>query len=360
MSRAAGSILRVTAAGERPVARQWVILHGIGSAGGRAIDSTRTAANGSFDLRYTRDADSTTQYFVSTVHHGIAYVSGILPPEATPDDATLTVFDTTSAPVSLAVRGRHILIFSPTDNPRRRVAEIYELSNDTTVTRVTREGGPPIWSAGVPAGAVEFASGPELMSNEALTMAEGRVRAYAPVAPGLKRIAFTYALPASAFPLSIPVEHRTDVFEVLIEDVEAEVEGPGLQESAPSNIEGRMFRRFVTQGIAPPAVVTVRVPAAPAAPRTTNTPLVIALAVVMIGALAVALRRARPRAVPGTLPVAAARESEADLLAREIAQLDAEFERNPSRNADEELRYRTRRDELKRQLAERLAAPRSR
>ena len=358
VSRASGVILRVTAQGERPLARQWVILHGIGSAGGRAIDSIRTVANGSFRLDYARDADSTTQYFVSTVYHGIAYVSGILPEDATPDQATLTVFDTTSTPIDLAVRGRHVLIFAPTDNPRRRVAEIYELSNDSTVTRIAREGGPPIWSAGVPTGAEEFASGPELLSNEALTLANGRVTALAPVAPGLKRIAYTYALPASAFPLSIPVEHATDVFEVLIEDREGEVIGPGLEETAPSNIEGRMFRRFVAQGMAPPSVVTVRVPAAPSPPPETNKPLVAVLGIVMIGALAIALRRARarPATIPGHVSVPTA--SETDALAREIAELDAEFERTGPGDAETQARYQAQRDQLKHRLAERLAAPR--
>ena len=348
----------MTADGERPVPRQWVILHGIGSAGGRAIDSARTVADGSFRLSYVRDADSTTQYFLSTVHHGIAYVSGILPPEATPEDASLTVFDTTSAPVTLAVRGRHILIFAPADTPRRRVAEIYEISNDSTVTRVTRDGGPPIWSAGIPGGAEEFSSGPELLSNEALKLAAGRVGAFAPVAPGLKRIAFTYALPASAFPLSIPIEHPTDVFAVLIEARLGEVAGPGLEETAPSSIEGRMFRRFVAQGVSPPSVVTVRVPAAPTPPARTNVPLVIALGVIMTGALAVALRRARTGRVTAPQTASARVESEADALAREIAELDADFERGGVHDAEEEARYHARRDQLKRRLAERLAAPR--
>src|SRR5687768_11805190 len=94
--RVAGQVLRVTTSGERPVPRQWVVLHGIGLAGGAAIDSTQTSASGEFRMRYTRGADSTMQYFVSTVHHGIAYVSGILPPDADTDAATLVVYDTTS------------------------------------------------------------------------------------------------------------------------------------------------------------------------------------------------------------------------------------------------------------------------
>jgi hypothetical protein len=355
-ARVAGRIFRVTAAGERPVPRQWVILHGIGSTGGRAIDSTRTVADGTFRLSYDRGTDSTAQYFVSTVHHGIAYVSGVLPPEATVDDATLTVFDTTSAPVRLAVRGRHILVFAPTDTPRRRVAEIYELSNDTTVTRVASSDGSPLWTAGVPAAAEEFSSGPEMLSNEAIRLDRGRVVAYAPVAPGLKRIAFTYALPAAAFPVSFPVDHPTEVFEILIEDREAEVTGPQIEETAPTNIEGHVFRRFQAQAMAAPAVVTVRVPAAAAAPMETNALLAAAVGIVMIGALVVALRRGRGHRPVAVLPPIPLAETETDALAREIAALDAAFESGADRDEHARARYQAERDRLKRRLAEQLAA----
>lgn len=350
-----GQVVRVTPQGDRPVARQWVIVHGIGEGGGRALDSVRTTANGSFRFAYPR-ADSTAQYFISTVHHGIAYVSGVLPPDAGVDEATLSVFDTTSAPVPLVVRGRHILLFAPDDNPRRRVAEIYDISNDSTVTRIARDGQPPIWSATVPARIEEFSSGPEVMSNESIRLEEGRVAAYAPVAPGLKRIAFTYALPPDAFPARFAIDHPTDVFEILVEDRDAVVAGPGLEETAPSNIEGRLFRRFQAQSIAPPSVVTVTVPRASAAPRGTNVALVVLVGAIAVGALAFALRRSRSRVVSSPAPVAQALESDTEALAREIAALDAAFERSPAPTASERATYERERERLKRQLADRLAA----
>ena len=352
----AGRVLRVTAEGERPVTRQWVVVHGIGASGGRAVDSTRTGSDGSFRLMYDR-GDSTAQYFLSTVHHGIAYVSGVLPANAGADEATLSVFDTTSRPVPLVVRGRHILLFAPADEPRRRVAEIYELSNDGTVTRIARDGQPPIWSAGLPAGVEEFSSGPEMMSNEAIRLEQGRVAAYAPVAPGVKRIAFTYALPPEAFPVRFPIDHPTDVFEILIEDREAEVTGPGLEESAPSNIEGRVFRRFQARSVAAPAVVMVTVPRAPAAPRGTNVALVTAVAGIAIGALVFALRRSRRRIVLAPVVPAVPADSEADALAREIAALDASFEQRGAPTGAERAAYELERQRLKHRLAERLAGP---
>lgn len=350
-----GQILRITADGERPVAQQWVIVHGIGGSGGRALDSVRTAADGSFRLTYPR-TDSTAQFFVSTVHHGIAYVSGVLPPDAGADEATISVFDTTSAPIPLVVRGRHVLVFAPADNPQRRVAEIYELSNDSTVTRVTRDGQAPIWSATVPDGLEEFSSGPELMSNESIRLEQGRVAAYAPVAPGLKRIAFTYALAPAAFPARFPIDHPTDVFEILIEDREAVVEGAGLEETAPANIEGRVFRRFQAQSVGPPTMVTVSVPRAPAAPRGTNFVLVVAVGVVAVAALAFALRRSRRRVIAVAAPIISPTESEIDALARRIASLDAAFESGAAPSDAERAEYERERARLKRQLADRLAA----
>ncbi len=353
VTRVDGRILRVTDAGERPVRGQWVILHGVGAGGGRAIDSVRTGDAGTFRIRYERSADSTTQYFVSTVHHGIAYVSGVLPPDASPDDATLTVFDTTSAPVRLTVRGRHILVFAPADGPRRRIAEIFDLSNDTSVTRVGTNEETPVWTGTIPTGFEEFSSGPELTSNESIRVVNGRVASFSPIAPGLKRLAFTYSLAPAAFPASFLIEAPTGLLEVLLEDPQAQVTGGGLAEVSPTAIEGRTFRRFQAQDVGAPSVVTVTVPALPRPRRTPTLALIVVVASVMVIALLVALRRsgrAPRRAVVAPLP----RESETDTLAREIAELDAAFDRGGASDA-ERIQYEQRRAILKRRLAERLA-----
>jgi hypothetical protein len=332
-----------------------VVLHGIGPGGGEALDSARTSGSGEYRIRYARSVDGTVQYFVSTVHHGIAYVSGAMPPAASPDDATLTVFDTTSAPVPLEARGRHIIVFARSEGPRHRVAEIYDLTNDTIVTRVVQPGGPPVWTAVLPAGAQDFSSGPEIGSNEVIRIVDGRVAAFAPVAPGLKRIAFTYALPPEAFPVSFPVEEPTEIVEVLVEDEGADVSGAGLAEVTPTNIEGRMFRRFQAQGVPALAVITVSVPFVPPPPGAATPVLVAVVAMVMIVALVVGLRRSRATAPAHASTSPVSPESEVDSLARRIAELDAAFELAPSHTADEQLRYRQQREVLKRQLSERLA-----
>ena len=351
--RVAGQVLRVSGPGDRPVPRQWVILHGIGASGGRAIDSARTSATGDFRIRYRRFADSTTQYFVSTVHHGIAYVSGVLPPDASADDATLTVYDTTSRPLPLMVRGRHLLVFAPSGGPSRRVAEIYDLSNDTTLTRVTSESGPPVWTGVVPAGLEDFSSGPKLTSNEAIRLVDGRVAAFAPVAPGLKRLAFTYSLPPKAFPASFLIEQPTQLLELLLEDQGGAIEGAGLTEMSPTAIEGRTFRRFQAQDVPAGAVVTVRVPAAPVARAARTAVPILAIAIVMAGALVLALRRRR--APPRVAVVAPRGDDRAEALARQIAELDTDFASRIDAGESERTAYAERRAALKRELAERLA-----
>jgi hypothetical protein len=352
-----GQVLRITAPAERPLPRQWVVLHAIGAGGGRAIDSARTSSTGEFRIRYARFADSTTQYFVSTVHHGIAYISGVLPPDASPEDATLSVFDTTSAPLRLTVRGRHILLFAPADGPRRRVAEIYDLSNDTTLTRITPEGGPPVWTGMMPTGFEEFSSGPEVSSTETIRLVDGRVAAFAPVAPGLKRLAFTYSLPPAAFPVSFVMDQPTQLLEVLLEDQQAELVGAGLVEGAPTAIEGRTFRRFQAQDVPALAVVTVRVPAPPVARTSPRTIIIVALGIVMSAALIVALRR-RSHPPVRAVHAPAAPEDPSEALARQIAELDAAFARRDSVGDPERAEYEQRRAFLKRELAERLAAHR--
>jgi hypothetical protein len=354
----AGQVLRVTADGERPVAQQWVVLHGIGAAGGRAIDSSQTASTGAFRMRYARGADSTMQFFVSTVHHGIAYVSGILPLVAKADDATLTVYDTTSAPLPLAVRGRHLLVFAPAGGPSRRVAEIYDLSNDTTLTRVTTDSGPPVWTGAIPAGFDEFSSGPEISSNEAIRVVDGRVAAFAPVAPGLKRLAFTYALPPKAFPAVFVIEQPTQLLEVLLEDQQGAIEGGGLTEVSPSTIEGRTFRRFQAQDVAAGSVVTVRVPAVPLGRDARTVVPIVIIAGVMVIALIFAMRRHKRRAAAAATPIPLPHEDPTEALARQIAELDADFARRADTGAEDRADYERRRSVLKRQLADRLAPDR--
>ena len=48
----------------------------------------------------------------------------------------ITVFDTTSGHVPITLQGHHVVVSAVDANARRTVVEVYELSNDSSVTRV--------------------------------------------------------------------------------------------------------------------------------------------------------------------------------------------------------------------------------
>jgi hypothetical protein len=144
--RVDGRVVRGTREGQQPVANQWVVLHRVGPDRAGPLDSTRTAANGRFSIRYRESGDTSALYFASTSYGGVAYfTSPLRAPVVRGDDATLTVFDTTSGPVAIKVGGRHVIVGAVQPNGRRPVGEVYDLENDSTVTLVARDSASPLW-----------------------------------------------------------------------------------------------------------------------------------------------------------------------------------------------------------------------
>ena len=356
--RVTGRVIRATVEGESPLAGQWVILHRISRDGtGRPIDSTRTTRAGDFALTYPRVGASEASFFVSTMHHGIANISEMLPEVADAEQATITVFDTTAAPIPLRTQGRHIIIFAPDARPGSRVVEIHTVSNDTVLTRVTTPNGPPVWSALLPDAAEAFANAPSSLTSETVTLANGRAAAFAPFSPGLRQFAFTYELPRRAFPVGIPISDSTPVVQILIEDTTGTVSGPRLRQLSPTTIERRTFRRFEAQDAPAGAVFTIDIDASPPAPRGTLVALAFVLGSIAAVALLVAVQRRRPAPGAGILvPVATVVDDETEQLARRIAAMDSEFAASPSPGDDARRRYETERELLKQRLAARLAA----
>jgi hypothetical protein len=109
--RVDGRIVRGTREGPLPIANQWVVLHRVGPDASGPLDSIRTEAAGRYHLRYRTSGDSTALYFVSTSYGGVAYfTSPLRGPAVNGDDATITVFDTTSGPVAVKLGGRHVIV----------------------------------------------------------------------------------------------------------------------------------------------------------------------------------------------------------------------------------------------------------
>lgn len=358
--RVEGHVMLGTRTGPKPVAGQWVVLHRVGHDRAGPLDSTRTAINGSYSIRYHTSGDSTALYFVSTTYGGVAYfTSPLRAPSVSGDEALMTVFDTTSASIPIQVAGRHLIIGAPQPNGRRPIGEVYDLQNDTTVTVVSRDSASPVWTAHIPTAAVAFqlnTSGD--LANGSLTRNGSTVGVLVPISPGIRQVAFTYELPSDAFPWSIPMERPTGVLEVLVQEPSARVQGAPFRETAAQAVEGRTFRRFLAQDLAASTVVRIDLPKVIGAQREK---VYIGVATVLLAAMAAALVLTARRAFSRTrmMPLKPRAELRSEALLRSIAALDAEFERAPADDAARAA-YESRRAELKAELMSTLAAERKR
>jgi len=362
-SRVDGQVVRGTRAGPVPVANQWVVLHRLVADRSRSgpIDSMRTDATGHYSFRYAGTSDSVTIYFATTSHGGIVYpTSPFRSARVSGDEALLTVFDTTSSKrVPIKLGGRHLIVGAPQANGTRPVAEVFDLENDSTVTVIARDSVTPIYAVHIPDKATNFrAGGGAEFAGGAVSRAGSTVGLFAPVSPGLRQFAFTYDLPGKAFPLIIPTETPTGVFEILVEDPKAEVRAPSLREVAPQSLEGRTFRRFLAQDLATKAEVRVNLPRIAIADRQ-RIYLVVGLTLLglMIVALLFAARRPRVARVAPAIP-AAVPEARSQTLARAIVELDDSFD-TVTTTEDARSEYESRRAALKAQLSDALAAERS-
>ncbi len=278
-----------------PIAAMWVTLHRVGSDAQGPIDSVRTDAKGRYSFHYHKTGSPDAIYFVSGIYRGIAYFT---PPLSKDDvtgiDAEVSVFDTTSRHVPISVRGHHIVISAVDANAMRNVVEVYDLANDSSVTKIPTgtDAGHSVWSAPLPPGATGASTREGDFPASAISFADGRVAVFAPFAPGLKQLAFTYSIPAKNFPLSIPVLDTTGVFELMVEEKSGTVTGARLKEVQPVTAESRSFRRFLGSDVPRSAVATIDLPPPP--PQTDPRYLValtFVLGAVMIGVLARALKR---------------------------------------------------------------------
>jgi len=280
-----------------PVPNVMVTLHRVGSDTAAPLDSMRADDKGHYRFNFTRSGDQRALYFVSALYGGVAYFT---PPLAhstvNGEEAEIAVFDTTSAPVPISSRGHHVVVSAVDANGMRSITEVYELANDSSVTRVVpTTGGGDVWSAVLPAKAGNFAVSQGDIPSQAVRFENGKARVFAPIAPGLKQLAFTYSIPASAFPLSIPIIRDTQIFEVLIEEQKGKVSGAKLVEKDPVVLERRSFRRFLADDVPANSVSVIDLPAA-AKNMEIDPRYMIALTVVFGSAMIFALVRALRRA----------------------------------------------------------------
>lgn len=295
--RVEGQVVRPGTREMLPVPNVWVTLHRVGSDRAAPLDSVRADGQGRYAFNYRRTGDESAIYFATTSYGGIAYFTRPLHHVLVKgEEAEIAVYDTTSARLPIGVRGRHIVVSAVDVNATRSVTEVYELANDTSVTKIPSSSdlSGAVWVAALPEGSSGFRVTQGDLPASGVAFANGRVAVFAPIAPGLAQLAFTYNLPASAFPLRIPIETPTQILEVLIEEEKGSVTGARLKEKDPVVLERRSFRRFLADDVPINAVSVIDLPPAP--PRGSVEPRYLVLLTVVIGgamilALARALRR---------------------------------------------------------------------
>lgn len=294
--RVAGQVVKPGTSSMLPVPNVWVTLHRVGSDRSAPLDSMRADSRGRYRFAFTRTGDRRAIYFVSASYGGVAYFT---PPLAhstvSGEEAEIAVFDTTSAMVPISVRGHHVIVSAVDANGQRNVTEVFELANDSSVTRVVSSGADgATWSAVLPSQASGFQVSQGDVPAAAVKFKGGRARVMAPIAPGLRQLAFSYSIPASAFPLRIPVTRETQIFEVLVEEEKGTVSGAKLRERAPVALEQRSFRRFLADDVPANSVSVIDLPAA-AQTTAIGPKYMIALTIIIVGAMTFALARALRR-----------------------------------------------------------------
>jgi hypothetical protein len=260
----------------------------------------------------------------------------------------------------MSVKGRHLIVSKADSADMRTIVEVFELSNDSLVTLVTAEqqNAPPTWSVAIPAAAIDVRANEGEISPDAFAAQNGRVNVFAPIAPGVKQVAFSYKLPSSSFPLRVRAERPVVVFEVLVEEAQGDVKGQGFAAVDPVTLERRNFRRFLAQDVKADADLVVEVPAGATSGRNLYIAgLLVAVGFLMMMSLARSMQRAaakRGRVEPTLRP----QEPDVplrDRLAQEIAALDAVYARQEAPSAAVTAAYEARRAELKAALTQALA-----
>lgn len=280
-----------------PVSGAWVVLHRVGPDRAGPIDSTQSDARGRYSFKYVRSGSEDAVYFVSASHDGIAYFTPPLTAaDVSGDDGEITVFDTTSGHVPVTLRGHHVVVSAADANAQRSIVEVYDLSNDSSVTRVAVGDDPKgaTWQTHISPGAANFKVDQGDISPAAVTYDKGVVSVFAPLAPGVKQLAFSYSLPAKTFPLKLPLEKETGVYEIMIEEKAGSVTGPHLKEVEAVNVGDRNFRRFLASDMPENSVAVIDLPPPPAM-HTIDSRYMVALTLLIGGSMVLALAQALRR-----------------------------------------------------------------
>jgi len=280
-----------------PVSGAEIVLHRVGPDSAGPIDSVLSDSRGRYSFKYVRSGSEDAVYFVSASHDGIAYFTAPLAEGIVKgNDGEIAVFDTTSGHVAMSLRGHHVVVSAADANARRSIVEVYDLSNDSTLTRVAKGETPAdaTWQVHVSPEISDFKVSQGDISAAAVSYANGTVSVFAPLAPGIKQLSFSYSLPANSFPLKLPLESETGIYEILVEEKTGSVTGPHIKEMDPVTVDERNFRRFLASDMPQNSVAIIDLPAPPPT-HSIDSRYLVALTLVLGGTMVLALAYAMRR-----------------------------------------------------------------
>ncbi len=296
-----GHVVRQEVRGPVPVGGIGVTLHRIGPNAAGAVDSLRTDRSGEFVFRLV--ADSASMYLATARHAGIAYFA---PPTRLGEaggESEIVVFDTTTSAVPLRVSGRHLVVSAPNARGARELVEVFEIENDTIVTRVSRSREQPTFRTTVPAGSRNIRAVQGDFTGNSVVVDGATVSVLAPIAPGIRQLVLSYEVEPGVFPLALGVEAPAGVLEVLLEEAEGRVDGGTLTAQDPVTLEGRNFVRYLGRDVPAGAPVAIVVPDRPAGGAISGWVYGAALGLLSLVFVAWATRRRTPAVMSRDAPV---------------------------------------------------------
>ena len=327
-----------------PAGGGWVVLHRVGRDQQGPLDSMRAGTDGRFAFRYA--ADTTALHIITAAHAGIQYFSPPLSTNpAVPNPLlTLTVHDTSSsAPVEIT--SRFIVVSAPEADGFRTVVELLTFTNRSTFTRVGPDSLTPSWSFGLPGSADRFVAEPGELSHEAVVLDTDSVSIFAPLAPGDRQLTLRYALPRTEGTVVWPFRQGAAGVELLLEEDDATVLAPSLEQADSTVIDGRNFRRWAGV-MAVGDSILLELPA----------PLQVGSGVlrILVGLTALAMLWGLWRAFRSRAQMQVLTSEGPEALIDRIARLDQQH-RDTARGAPADEAYQKQRAQLKAALARLLA-----
>ena len=291
-----GHVVRQEIRGPVPLAGIGVTLHRIGPNAAGAIDSLQTDRSGEFVFRLA--ADSTSMYLATARHAGIAYFAPPTRLGEVAGESEIIVFDTTTAGVPLRVSGRHLVVSAPDARGARELVEVFEIENDTILTRVSRSRDQPTFRTNVPEGARNVRAVQGDFTGNSVVVDGRTVSVLAPIAPGIRQLVLTYEVAPGVFPLALGIDVPAGVLEVLLEEADGRVDGGSLTAQGPVTLEGRNFVRYLGRDVPAGAPVAIVVPARSQRGAIPVWAYGAALGLLSLVAVAFATRRRPPVVVP--------------------------------------------------------------